>query len=134
LLGGVASDRIGAWLVLTSSTVLLALSYWLFLHSEPPMQLLALAVAGVTLGCSYPTAILLAVDALPGRSALASGLIMGWGWAPAGLGASLTGYLADQGSLTTGLQLLLLPLVVGLLCTVAFTWITPKRGEYAAVG
>ncbi|HMN31487.1 MAG TPA: hypothetical protein PKE45_25280, partial [Caldilineaceae bacterium] len=91
LLGGVARARIGAWLVLTASTALVALDYWFFLHSQPPLQMLALALAGVALGCSYPTAILLAVDALPGRSALASGLIMGWGWAPAGLGASLTG-------------------------------------------
>jgi FSR family fosmidomycin resistance protein-like MFS transporter len=120
LLGGLLSDRIGSWRVLTGSMATLALAYWFFLHGGLQIQALTLLVAGVAVGCTYPTAILLAVDVLPGHAALASGLIMGWGWAPAGLGAWLTGYLADQGSLAAGLQLLLLPPLVGLLCLCVF--------------
>ena len=54
------------------------------------------------------------------ESGLASGLVMGAGWAPGGLGASLTGYLADQSSLTSALQWLAVPPILGVLAMVIF--------------
>ena len=123
LLGGIISDRIGAsgpWLVVLISTVLLSPLFWVFLHASPWLQILALSLIGIAIGSSYPTNILLAHDAWPQQVGVASGLVMGIGWAPGGLGASFTGYIADHASLATGLRYLLVPPLLGILCALAY--------------
>jgi membrane protein implicated in regulation of membrane protease activity len=48
---------------------------------------------------------------------------MGIGWAPGGLGASFTGYLADLSTLDYSLQLLVVPPLLGLACMVGWRWV-----------
>jgi MFS family permease len=123
LLGGFISDRMGAhgpWLVVFACTALVSPAYWLFLHTTAASQILALLIVGIAIGCTYPTNILLAHDAWPHQMALASGLVMGIGWAPGGLGASFTGYMADHASLGVSLQFLLAPPLLGTLLIIAY--------------
>lgn len=51
---------------------------------------------------------------------VASGLLMGLGWWPGGLGASFTGYIADRFSLQAALGTLVLAPVIGLVCLLAY--------------
>ncbi len=123
LIGGFISDRLGArgpWLVVFVCTALLSPAYWIFLNASSGLQMLALILVGIAIGCTYPTSILLAHDAWPRQMALASGMVMGIGWAPGGLGASFTGYVADHASLTSGLHFLIVPPILGLLSIVAY--------------
>ena len=107
--------------------LVLAPAFWLWLDAGPVAQLLWLAIIGLALGANYPTVVLLAHDAWPQRIALASGLVMGLGWAPAGPGASFTGYLADQTSLPTAMTTLVVPALLAALCVLLYrVWLKPR--------
>ncbi len=120
LLGGIVADRVGVWPVSMVTNLLIAPAYWLWLDAPPVLQILALGVIGVALGTNYATVILLAHDAWPHRIALASGLVMGLGWVPAGLGASFTGYLADQSTLAIAMNALIVPPLLAALCILLY--------------
>ncbi len=125
LLGGIVADRVGVWPVAMITNLLIAPAYWLWLDGTPGLQIIALGVVGVALGTNYATVILLAHDAWPQGIALASGLVMGLGWVPAGLGASFTGYLADQRSLSAAMTVLVIPPMVAALCVLLY-WVGLK--------
>ncbi len=134
LIGGFISDRLGAsgpWWVVLACTALLSPAYWVFLHTSSALQMLALIFVGIAVGCTYPTNILLAHDAWPRRMALASGMVMGIGWAPGGLGASFTGYVADHASLTTSLQFLMVPPLLGTVSIIAYRLLENWRPGFA---
>ncbi|MEM7129194.1 MAG: MFS transporter [Chloroflexota bacterium] len=118
MFGGTASDKVGRWIIVFISFALMAPAYWLFLHSVGLYQFLPLALLGFCIGNTYPIFILMAQDCWVQRAGVASGLIIGIGWAPGGLGASFTGYVADRSSLATGLELLLIPPLIGAICLV----------------
>ena len=127
LLGGIVADRVGVWPVAMAMNLLIAPAYWFWLGATPVVQILALIVVGFALGANYPTVILLAHDAWPQRLALASGLVMGLGWVPAGLGASFTGYLADQSSLATAMNALIVSPVLAVICVALYrVWLQPR--------
>lgn len=128
LLGGILADRVGVWPVAMLTNLILAPAFWFWLGATPVIQVLTLIVVGFALGANYPTVILLAHDAWPQRIALASGLVMGLGWVPAGLGASFTGYLADHSSLASAMTALLIPPVLATLCVLAYrVWLKPQN-------
>lgn len=120
LIGGNLSDRIGRWQVIALSMASLGPAIWLFLHTLGWWQITAVGLTGLILGLSFPVAVVMAQETWPHGIGLASALVMGLGWAPGGLGASFTGYIADHFSLTTGLQLLVFPPLLGLTCTLAY--------------
>lgn len=115
LLGGVLSDRIGCWQVIALGLGFLFPAYWCFLNAvSPDMQLILLGVMGVLVGITLPASIVLAQEVWPRGVGLASALVIGLGWAPGGIGASVTGLLADKYSLTVGLRALLFAPIFGL--------------------
>lgn len=120
LLGGTLSDWVGRWQVLLVCLALLSPLYWLYLGSSGLLQAGFLAGMGLCLGCTFPTAVVLAQEVWPRGLALASGLVMGLGWWPGGLGASFTGLLADRIGLNGALHWLLVAPVLGALCMVGF--------------
>lgn len=120
LTGGSLSDRIGRGQVFILSLVLIGPALWLFLHSAGPWQFLLVGLVGMLIGLTFPVAVIMAQETWPYGVGFASALVMGLGWAPGGLGASFTGYVADHSSLAAGLQLLIFPPLLGLACIVAY--------------
>ena len=84
------------------------------------MQVMLLAVMGILVGLTFPVSIVFAQEVWPRGVGLASALVIGLGWAPGGIGASVTGLLADKYSLTVGLHMLLLAPILGLVCMLMF--------------
>lgn len=127
LSGGALSDYVGRWQVLVLSLALLGPAQWVFLSVSGLWQAAVLAVMGVLVGSTFPVGLVMAQEAWPQRVGLASALVMGLGWAPGGLGASITGYLADRFSLTVGLQSLILPPLVGVGCILVYVALQRRR-------
>lgn len=115
LLGGIVSDRVGRWQVLLLCFILLGPAFWLFLRAGGVAQVALTAGVGFLLGCTYPTAVIVAQEVWPKGLALASGLVMGLGWWPGGLGASFIGWLADGIGLEAALETLVVAPVLGAL-------------------
>jgi MFS transporter, FSR family, fosmidomycin resistance protein len=127
LIGGPLSDLVGRWQVVAVSLVLLGLGQWFFLTVTGPVQLGLVSLMGVMVGASFPVAIIMAQETWPAAVGLASGLVMGLGWAPGGIGTFLTGYLADRFTLVAGLQSLILPILVSLMSVLVFAWLQLGR-------
>jgi FSR family fosmidomycin resistance protein-like MFS transporter len=72
-----------------------------------------MVVMGILIGATFPVSIVMAQETWTSGVGIASGLVMGLGWLPGGVGASFTGYVADRLSLGTGLRLLIVPAVLG---------------------
>jgi FSR family fosmidomycin resistance protein-like MFS transporter len=120
LTGGTLSDYIGRWQVILISMVMLIPIYWLFMLTSGPVQMALTAMIGVLIGASFPVGLVMAQDAWPHRVGVATSLVIGVGWVTGGIGASVTGYLADKYSLTLGLQFLVLAPIVGVLCVLVY--------------
>ena len=127
LAGGTLSDWVGRWQVLLVCLALLSPLYWFYLSSSGVTQMVFLGGMGFCLGCTFPTAVVLAQEVWPRGLALASGLVMGLGWWPGGLGASVTGLLADRIGLGTALHWLLVAPVLGALAMAAFVVAQRRR-------
>ena len=125
LIGGSLSDRIGRWQVLALSLLLLGPAELLFLSNPGLLQMPFLVVMGVLLGATFPVSIVMAQEAWPRSPGVASGLVMGLPWVAGGIGASLTGLIADQSSLTLGLRSLSLAALLSAGCILIYT--VPKR-------
>lgn len=120
VLGGVSSDRFGPLAVLIVALATLPLFHWAAMQSTGVTQLTMIGLAGVAVGCTFPTSIVLVLDAWPHQAGVATGLLMGLGWWPGGLGASLTGVLADAYSLTAALSILAFVPLFGLGCLLLY--------------
>lgn len=127
LSGGVLSDRIGRWQSLALCLGLLGPVHLLFLSASGPSQMALVALIGLLTGATFPVGIVMAQEALPDAVGIASGLVMGLGWVPGGLGASLTGLVADRYSLAAGLRLLALPAALGTLCILAYSVVRRRQ-------
>lgn len=129
LFGGILSDRFGRWQVLLSSFALLGPAYWFFISSGGGVQFIYAGAIGFLLGCTYPTTVVVAQEVWPRGMAMASGLVMGLGWWPGGLGATFTGWVADQLTLDTALEGLVVAPVMGALLMVAFAIALHRRSS-----
>jgi FSR family fosmidomycin resistance protein-like MFS transporter len=120
LAGGALSDRVGRWQLLAVSLGLLGPVQWLFVGATGPLQWVLIAVMGVLLGATFPVSIVMAQETWSRGVGVASGLVMGIGWLPGGLGASFTGFVADRLSLEIGLRALVVPAVLGVICVLVY--------------
>lgn len=133
LLGGTLSDWIGRWQVVGASLVLLGPMQWLFLQGSGWLQIGLAGLIGVLIGASFPVAIVMAQESWPRGVGMASALVLGLGWLPGGIGASFTGFMADQFSLTLGLQSLVLPPILGTLSILAYAVLSRQTSRKAIV-
>ena len=106
LFGGHLSDRVGRKAVIIGSLLLYPVFACSMMLSSGPWVWLFAGAAGAALLASFSVAIVLAQDLLPDNLGLASGLTLGLGFGTGGLGAALTGYIADHAGLTTAMWIL----------------------------
>jgi len=130
LIGGTLSDRIGRWQMLAFSLGLLGPTVWLFLTASGSAQVGLLVLTGALTGASFPVTVVMAQESWPRGVGLASALVMGLGWLPGGIGASFTGFVADQTSLSTALGWLIVPPALGLGCTLMYALVWNRRVLY----
>lgn len=133
LFGGTLSDRVGRWQVVVLSLAVLGPAQWLFLETSGPLQMALAGLIGILIGASFPVTIVMAQESWPRGVGMASALVMGVGWLPGGIGASSTGFIADQSSLTVGLQSLVIPPILGALCALAYAAIYRQTGRKTIV-
>ena len=129
LIGGMLSDRFGRWQLLLVSFALMGPAYWFFVQADGFVQFMFAAAIGFALGCTYPTTVVMAQEVWPRGLAMASGLVMGLGWWPGGLGATFTGRLADQLSLEAALETLVVAPVLGAVLMAALGLALSSRGR-----
>ncbi|MDJ0756181.1 MAG: MFS transporter [Ardenticatenaceae bacterium] len=130
LVSGFLSDRFGKWPVAITSVMIMPPAYWLFLNGGSALAPVFLAVIGAAIGASNPIAILMAQQAWPKGVGMASSLVIGIGWLPAGIGAWAMGQLADRTSLDQALtSLTWVPLIaVGAMLAYRFQMRRVKAG------
>ena len=120
LSGGTLSDRVGRIPVVVVSLALLGPAQWLFLQATGAAQILCLMFIGVLIGGTFPVAILMAQETWPHAVGLASALVLGLGWLPAGIGSWVSGLIADETSLAFALTSLIFVPVVGVIAALVF--------------
>jgi FSR family fosmidomycin resistance protein-like MFS transporter len=120
LTGGTLSDRVGRIPIVVGSLLLLGPFHWLLLHTNGALQIVFVSLVGIMIGATFPVGILMAQEVWPQAKGLASSLVLGLGWLPAGIGAWLVGFIADKTSLTYGLTTLLFVPLVGVTAVILF--------------
>jgi FSR family fosmidomycin resistance protein-like MFS transporter len=129
LIGGALSDRIGRWQVLAISLALLGPVELAFVGSLEPLRIPILALMGALLGATFPVSIVMAQEAWPRGPGVASGLVMGLPWVAGGIGASITGLVADRSNLTFALQILAVTAALSAASVIFFGLLQRNRGS-----
>jgi len=96
LYGGHLSDRVGRRRVIIVSMLLYPIFMSLMILSSGPIRWVLAAASGAALLSSFSVTIVLAQEILPRNLGLASGLILGLGFGMGGLGAAVSGWIADM--------------------------------------
>jgi FSR family fosmidomycin resistance protein-like MFS transporter len=117
VVGGNMGDRLGRRLTVAVSLLLASLPLMLYLRMESLAVVWALvAMAGALHGASHSIIVVIAQSMLPGRQALASGLILGFMFTSGAVGAFLVGVAADRAGLQVALaSLAVVSVIAGLL-------------------
>lgn len=131
LSGGRLSDRIGRTRTVLGAALLMIPAHLVFVHAPPAAQIAAVAVLGAALGATLPVTIVMAQERRPHATGVAAGLVIGLGGLPAGIGASVTGVLADALSLRAALQWTVLAPALGALAVMALA-ILERDGGFPA--
>ncbi len=116
LLSGFLTDKVGARAVLMGSLLLSTPFFYLFLHAPEPWPHLLVIPLGLFLAGLAPVVTFLVQSLLPGSlSSTASGFALGTQFSAGGLGAAITGVMADRIGLLSSLELLVfLPLILAI--------------------
>ncbi|MGI6207455.1 MAG: MFS transporter [Anaerolineae bacterium] len=129
LFGGPLSDRFGRPVVMWGSFALSLPFFYLFFSSQGLVQLVYLALASAVLTASTPVNTVMAQETIPRTAAIASGLMMGVGWALGSLSVFLIGFLADRTSIEAALPATIMVLViVGLV----LAFLVPRQSRAAS--
>lgn len=131
LLGGPLSDRFGRRVVIWGSFAVALPFIYLFFNSDGLLRFVYLALGSAVMTSSAPVNTVMAQEVIPRTAAVASGLMMGVGWALGSLSVFLIGYLADRGGIETALPAVSLVLMaLGL----ALSLFLPKRSANLPAG
>lgn len=126
LLGGWLGDRIGRKAGVIGSLIACLPVTYLFLHnlSPAPVNYLLLALSGALLQSTAPTSVVWAQELIPGNAAMASGMMLGLSFGLGGVGAAITGALADR----IGLEAALLWSLGSLVAAILLAFAIPRPG------
>jgi FSR family fosmidomycin resistance protein-like MFS transporter len=130
--GGYVGDKQGRKRCIAGALVLCIPTLYVFLmsHEVTMMTWIALGVSGAALQGTLPSSIVWAQDMLPANAAMASGMMLGLSFGLGGLGAAVTGAIADSIGLEQALLWMIAPLLLGLAITIS---IPEKNTEPATV-
>ncbi len=117
--GGYVGDKIGRKRCIAGALALCIPALYVFFISQEVTGLtwIALAVSGAALQGTLPSSIVWAQDMLPENAAMASGMMLGLSFGLGGLGAAVTGVVADSIGLEKALLWTIAPLLVGMAVT-----------------
>lgn len=116
LAGGHLSDIFGRRPVIAGSLLLATPFFYLFLHSNGAPGYIFLALGGAFLMASFSVTVVMAQEMLSKNSAIASGLMLGFGIGTGGLGVGLLGILSEYMRIGFVVNLIIfLPLLAGIL-------------------
>ncbi|MGI8643002.1 MAG: MFS transporter, partial [Thermomicrobiales bacterium] len=134
LIGGALADRVGERGILLSSLTLSVPPLLFFIAFPGPWAFLAGAIFGLIADSSLSVTLVAAQRLLPGRTGVASGIILGLGFVTGGIGVPVTGRLADAVGIAPALSSL--ALVAVLATVVALTiprWVFARDGAEDAM-
>ena len=101
---GTLADRFGRRLPLILSAALSVPTILLFAQFPGPWAFLTAALMGVLAASTLPLLLVIAQELMSGRAGLASGLIMGLGFAMSALGMPITGRIGDEWGLRDAMR------------------------------
>ena len=104
--GGWSSDRWPGWRVLGLSLLLMAVAMAGLLSARMWALFPLIALLGLATGATISAPMILGRQVMPTRGGLVAALVMGIGWAPSGMGAWVTGRMADNIGIHNALALL----------------------------
>jgi FSR family fosmidomycin resistance protein-like MFS transporter len=108
--GGILADRIGQRSVLAVSLICAAPALILFAAFPGPLSLLFGPLFGFFSDMGLSVTLVMAQRLLPGRVGVASGFILGMGFVTGGIGAPITGVVADD--IGTGPAIMLMAILI----------------------
>lgn len=113
VVGGSLADRLGRWKIVVGSMFLTAPFVWFYLDAPGLAFYGLLFMAGLCITAGHSVNVVMAQAMLPGRQALASGMVLGFMFASGAVGATLAGWLSDRIGLAVVLQGLAFVAVIG---------------------
>jgi FSR family fosmidomycin resistance protein-like MFS transporter len=123
MLGGALADRSGGRVVIIGSQLLCVPALLLFAGYPGALSFVFGALFGLLSDSSLAVTLTSAQRLLPGRTGLASGVILGLGFVTGGIGVPITGLIADHVGISAALASLSL-LAVG---AAAMAWTVPAK-------
>jgi FSR family fosmidomycin resistance protein-like MFS transporter len=101
---GTLADRYGRRMPLILSSFLSIPTVLLFAQFPGPWAFLTAALMGFLAASTLPLLLVIAQELMSGRAGLASGLIMGLGFAMSAIGIPITGWIGDQHGLQDAMR------------------------------
>jgi FSR family fosmidomycin resistance protein-like MFS transporter len=128
--GGYVSDKVDARKVLLFSSIAPVPLFIAFLYMQSPWSLVALCFGGAFAFAAVPVTIVLAQESVPGRTSVASSVVMGLAWGVGGTASAAVGVLADMTGVVTALFALALFSLVSAPCV---PFLPARKGKRPAV-
>ena len=122
---GTLADRYGRRMPLILSSALSIPTILLFAQFPGPWAFLTAALMGFLAASTLPLLLVIAQELMTGRAGLASGLIMGLGFAMSAVGIPITGWIGDQHGLQDAMRF---QAVIGA-ATFVLAWLLPTERQ-----
>jgi MFS transporter, FSR family, fosmidomycin resistance protein len=114
VIGGSMADRFGRRKIVAGSMFLATIPLWIYLDTTGLVFFALVFLIGLLTGSGFAVTVVMAQAMMPGKKALASGLVLGFIFASGAIGAAIAGWVSDQIGLALVLQdMALLALVSG---------------------
>ncbi|MCA1962274.1 MAG: MFS transporter [Desulfomonile sp.] len=133
LLGSPLADRWGHRRFLRASLLLSSLLLPMMFFLEGVQLVIALAVIGMVLICTFTVTIVMAQQLLPGNLGIASGLMVGFAIGTGGLGVTILGLVADAFGVPFALKTIMALPVAGFLLSLLLKYPVRYTSRAAAV-